>query len=58
MIVANLALAWSVNYNHKVRCKLKRTFMIINYDSKPFILQATGLYIIQGMRNSEIHHSE
>ncbi len=25
MITANLALARSVNYDHKVRCKLKRT---------------------------------
>jgi len=43
MIVANLALARSVNYNHKVCCKLKRTFMIVNYDPKPFIVQATDL---------------
>jgi hypothetical protein len=41
-IVANLALARSINYDRKVRCKLKRTFMIVNYDPKPFILQATG----------------
>ncbi len=34
MIVANLALARSVNYDRKVRCKLKRTFMIVNYDPK------------------------
>ncbi len=33
-IVANFALARSVNYNHKVRCKLKRTFTIVNYDPK------------------------
>jgi hypothetical protein len=34
MIVANLALARSVNYNHKVRCKLKHTFTIVNYAPK------------------------
>jgi hypothetical protein len=42
-IIANLALARSVNYDHKVRCKLKRTFTIINYDPKPFIVQTTGV---------------
>ncbi len=46
MIIANLALARSVNYDHKVRCKLKRTFMIVNYDLKPFIVQATGLIFV------------
>ncbi len=43
MIVANLALARSVNYDHKVCCKLKHTFTIVNYNPKPFIVQATGL---------------
>jgi hypothetical protein len=42
VIVANLALARSVNYNHKVNCKLKHTFTIVNYDPKPFIENATG----------------
>jgi len=42
-IVANLALARIVNYDHKVRCKLKRTFTIVNYDPKLFIVQATGV---------------
>jgi hypothetical protein len=41
MIVANLALARSINYDCKVCCKLKRTFTIVNYDPKPFIVQAT-----------------
>ncbi len=41
-IVANLALARRINYECKVRCKLKRTFMIVDYDPKSFILQATG----------------
>jgi hypothetical protein len=41
-IIANLTLAWSVNYDHKVCCKLKRTFTIVNYDPKPFKVQATG----------------
>jgi hypothetical protein len=41
-IIANLALDRSVNYNRKVCCKLKRTFMIVNYDPKPLIVQATG----------------
>jgi hypothetical protein len=45
MIIANLALARSVNYNSKVCCKLKRTFTIVNYDPKPFIVQATGLSV-------------
>ncbi len=43
MIIANLALARSVNYDPKVCCKLKHTFMIVNYDPKPFIVQARGL---------------
>jgi hypothetical protein len=34
MIVANLVLARSINYNCKVRCKLKHTFTIVNYDPK------------------------
>jgi hypothetical protein len=34
MIVANLALARCVNYDHKVCCKLKHTFMIASYDCK------------------------
>ncbi len=42
-IIANLALARSVNYDHKLRCKLKHTFMIVNYDPKPFTVQATVL---------------
>jgi hypothetical protein len=41
MIVANLTLARSVNYDHNLCCKLKRTFMLVNYDPKPFIVQAT-----------------
>jgi hypothetical protein len=41
-IVANLALARSINYNCKVRSKLKHTFMIVNYGPKTFIVQATG----------------
>jgi hypothetical protein len=43
MSKANLALGRSVNYNRKVQCKLKRTFMIVNYDPKPFIVQATNI---------------
>ncbi len=45
-IVANLALVRSVNYDRKVRCKLKCTFTIVNYNPKPFIAQATGCGII------------
>jgi hypothetical protein len=41
-IVANLALARSINYDHKVCCKLKHTYTIVNYDPKPFIVQTTG----------------
>ena len=44
MIVANLALARSVNYNHKVCCKLKHTFMMVNHNPKPFIVQATDAW--------------
>jgi hypothetical protein len=42
-IVANLALARSIKYDRKVRCKLKHTFTIINYDPKLLIVQATRL---------------
>jgi hypothetical protein len=42
MIVANLALARSVNYDRKVRYKLKCTLMILYYVPKPFTVQATG----------------
>jgi hypothetical protein len=31
-IVANIALARSLNYDHKVCWKLKRTFMIVKYN--------------------------
>jgi hypothetical protein len=41
-IIANSTLAWSVNYDHKACCKLKRTFMIVNYNHKPLTVQATG----------------
>ncbi len=41
MIIANLALAWSINYDHKVCCKLNHVFIIVNYNPKPFIVQAT-----------------
>jgi hypothetical protein len=43
MIEANLALARSINYNCKVCCKLKHSIMIVNYDPKPFIVQATNV---------------
>ncbi len=42
-IVANLALARSVNCDRKVRCKLKCTFTIVNYNPKPFLVQATDV---------------
>ncbi len=45
MIIANLALARSITYDHKVCCKLKHTFTIVNYDPKPFIVQATDWLI-------------
>jgi hypothetical protein len=38
MIIENLALAWSINYDLKVRCKLKRTFTIVT-----ILNQATGV---------------
>jgi len=43
VILANLNLARSVNYDRKARCKLKGTFMIINYNRETFIVEATGL---------------
>jgi hypothetical protein len=46
-IVANFALGRSVNYDSQVHCKLKHTFMIVNYNPKPFIVQATGLVLQQ-----------
>ncbi len=46
-IVANLVLAKSINYDHKVCCKLKHTFTIVNYDPKPFIVQATDVNVIK-----------
>ncbi len=46
-IVAKLALARSINYDRKVRCKLKRTFTMVNYNPKPFIVEATELYTIK-----------
>ncbi len=42
VILANLALARSVNYDCKVCCKLNCTFTIVNYDRKIFIVQAIG----------------
>ncbi len=42
MIIANLALARSIDYDRKVCCKLKRTFTIVNYNPKPSIVQATA----------------
>ncbi len=49
MIVANLALARSVNYDRKVRCKLKHTFTIVNYNPKPFIVQSTEIFLSQNI---------
>ncbi len=43
MIEANLALARSINYDHMVCCKLKRTVTMVNNDPKPFIVQATNV---------------
>jgi hypothetical protein len=60
MIVTYLALARSINYDRKVRCKLKRTFTIVNYDPKPFIVQASGLtlkYRTRMKRLAEDKHS-
>jgi hypothetical protein len=42
MIIAKLALATSIYYDLKVRCKMKFTLTIVNYNLKPFIVQATG----------------
>jgi hypothetical protein len=46
MIVANLASARNVNYNHTVCCKLKCAFTIVNYNPKPFIVQTTGVIVL------------
>ncbi len=40
-ILADLALVRIVNNDLNVRCKLKRTFTIINYDRKTIIVPAT-----------------
>jgi len=39
-LLENLALAESVNYDHKVGCKLKRTLRTKNYDLKTYVVQA------------------
>ncbi len=39
---AKLAIARIVNYNHKVCTKLKRKFMVLNYDRDTFIVEVTG----------------
>ncbi len=62
-IVANLALARSVNYDCKVSCKLKCTFTIVNYDPKPFIAQATEWhhsqhYVIQSACGLNAHYAD
>jgi uncharacterized membrane protein YesL len=57
MIVANLALATSVYYDRKVRCKLKRTFMIVNYDPKPLLVQATNLLFVRKTTTYQIGYS-
>jgi hypothetical protein len=41
IIKVELALARIVNYDCKVCCKLKHSFMIVNYDREIFIVQAT-----------------
>jgi len=40
-ILANLALARSINYDHKVGCRVRRSFTFINYNLKTSIVQAT-----------------
>jgi hypothetical protein len=40
-ILANLALARSVNYDRKVCCKLKHTFMIVNVNNDPKNIYST-----------------
>ncbi len=40
--LTNLASARSVNHDLMACFKLKLTFMIINYDRKTFIVEATG----------------
>jgi len=44
-----LAPAKSINDESKVRCKLKLTYKIINYDCKTFILQATDVIKLLGI---------
>jgi len=45
MILANLALAWSVYYNCEIRCKLICT-LLLYYDHKSFIVQTTNYYAV------------
>jgi hypothetical protein len=42
---ANLALARIVNYDRKVKHKLNRTFMIINYDREIFLIQVSRVFV-------------
>jgi hypothetical protein len=42
-ILANLALTRSLNYDHKVHCKHKRTLTIVNYNCKTFTVPAIGV---------------
>jgi hypothetical protein len=39
---AKANLARTINYDHNVRCKLKRTFTIVHCSHETFIVQATG----------------
>ncbi len=48
LIQVNLALVKSVKIDHKVRCKLKRTYNH-NYDCNTFIVQATGVNLIKNI---------
>ena len=46
-IVANLALARSVNYDRKVRCKLKCTFTILNLSlHRPLVVASFTIIIL------------
>jgi hypothetical protein len=44
---ANANLVKILNYNHKVCCKLKHTYTIVQYDCETFIVWAIGTSVIK-----------
>ncbi len=42
MMRANLVLAWSINYDFKGMLQTEAYLVIVNYNRKAFIVQASG----------------